>query len=149
VDGYEFTMTAASRNSAAYQRFLQTVEDAHPGGKIVVVTDNLSSHHSVATRTWLEDHPQITQVFIPVGAAWLNLQEGWWRIYDQGRPGRAVLRPPSRDRSRHHRGHRPAQRSCQALDVGTTSTPAPPAPPEVHLPPLGERSTRSAAEPAG
>ena len=74
-------MTAASRNSAAYQRFLHAVEQANPGGEIVVVTDNLSSHHSVATRTWLEDHPRITQVFIPVGAAWLNLQEGWWRIY--------------------------------------------------------------------
>lgn len=80
-DGHEFTMAARSRNSANYQRFLQMVEDAIPGGEIVVVTDNLSSHHSVATRTWLEDHPRIRPVFIPVGAAWLNLQEGWWRLF--------------------------------------------------------------------
>ena len=57
ADGQELTMTAVSRNSANYQRFLQTVEEANPGGEIVVVTDNLSSHHSVATRAWLEDHP--------------------------------------------------------------------------------------------
>ncbi|MFJ2272539.1 IS630 family transposase, partial [Streptomyces sp. NPDC087849] len=31
--------------------------------------------------TWLEDHPRIRHVFIPVGASWLNLQEGWWRIF--------------------------------------------------------------------
>jgi hypothetical protein len=26
------------------------------------------------------DHPRIPQVFIPTGACWLNLQEGWWRL---------------------------------------------------------------------
>jgi transposase len=80
-DGQEFTMTATSRNSAFYQRFLQLVEDANPVGDIYVITDNLSSHNSVSTRTWLEDHPRIKHVFIPVGACWLNLQEGWWRIF--------------------------------------------------------------------
>jgi hypothetical protein len=74
-------MTATSRNSAFYQQFLQLVEDANPVGDIYVITDNLSSHNSVSTRTWLEDHPRIRHVFIPVGACWLNLQEGWWRIF--------------------------------------------------------------------
>jgi hypothetical protein len=32
-------------------------------------------------RDWLEDHPRITQACIPVGAAWLNLIAGWWRIF--------------------------------------------------------------------
>nr|WP_285558864.1 hypothetical protein [Streptomyces hygroscopicus] len=35
----------------------------------------------MSTRTWLEDHPLIRHVFIPVGACWLNLQESWWRIF--------------------------------------------------------------------
>ncbi|SOE33699.1 hypothetical protein SAMN05442782_10766 [Streptomyces sp. OK228] len=60
-------MTATSRNSAFYQQFLQLVEDANPVGDIYVITDNLSSHNSVSTRTWLEDHPRIQHVFIPVG----------------------------------------------------------------------------------
>ncbi len=30
---------------------------------------------------WLAAHPRIQQAFIPVGAAWLNLIEGWWRIF--------------------------------------------------------------------
>ena len=46
-------MTAPSRNSVGYQRLLAAVEAANPAGTIVVVTDNLSSHTSVSTRTWL------------------------------------------------------------------------------------------------
>ncbi|MFI6495151.1 transposase [Streptomyces sp. NPDC050564] len=80
-DGQAITMTATSRNSAFYQRFLQLVEEANPAGDIYVITDNLSSHNSVSTRAWLEDHPRIKHVFIPVGACWLNLQEGWWRTF--------------------------------------------------------------------
>ena len=28
---------------------------------------------------WLDAHPRVHHVFIPKGACWLNLQEGWWR----------------------------------------------------------------------
>jgi hypothetical protein len=78
ADGTAVTMTAASRNSVCYQRFLQRLEDANPGeGDIWVIADNLSSHDSLATRTWLAEHPRIRHAFIPVGACWLNLQEAW------------------------------------------------------------------------
>ena len=81
ADGQAVTCTAASRNSVNYQRFLELVEAANQAGDILVITDNLSSHTSVATRTWLADHPRIRQVFIPKGACWLNLQEAWWRLF--------------------------------------------------------------------
>jgi len=81
ADGQAVTCTAASRNSVNDQRFLELVEAANPAGDILVITDNLSSHTSVATRTWLADHPRIRQVFIPKGACWLNLQEAWWRLF--------------------------------------------------------------------
>ena len=74
-------MCAPSRNSAVYQDFLQLDEQANPEGTIYVITDNLSSHDSKSTRAWLEDHPRIRHAFIPKGACWLNLQEGWWRIF--------------------------------------------------------------------
>ncbi|SNT35841.1 DDE superfamily endonuclease [Streptosporangium subroseum] len=80
-DGHEVTMTASCRNSANYQRFLQLIEEANPAREIVIVADNLSSHNSKSTREWLEEHPRISHAFIPVGACWLNLQEGWWRIF--------------------------------------------------------------------
>jgi len=80
-DGQAVTMTAASRNSVSYQKFLDRVEKANPRGQIVIITDNLSSHNSVSTRDWLAGHRRIEHAFIPVGACWLNLQEGWWRIF--------------------------------------------------------------------
>ena len=46
-----------------------------------MITDNLSSHSSLETRTWLEAHPRFHHVFIPTGACWLNLQEGWWWLF--------------------------------------------------------------------
>ena len=81
ADGQAVTMCASSRNSAFYQDFLQLEEQANPEGMIYVITDNLSSHDSKSTRAWLEDHPRIRHAFIPKGACWLNLQEGWWRIF--------------------------------------------------------------------
>jgi transposase len=80
-DGHAVTLTAPARNSAGYQQLLALVEAANPTGKIAVITDNLSSHASFSTRTWLAEHPRIRQVFIPVGACWLNLQEAWWRLF--------------------------------------------------------------------
>jgi hypothetical protein len=62
-DGQEVTMTAPSRNSVGYQRLLAAVEAANPAGTIMVITDNLSSHTSYSTRTWLADHPRIQHAF--------------------------------------------------------------------------------------
>jgi len=80
-DGQAVTLTAPSRNSVGYQQLLAAVETANPAGTIMVITDNLSSHTSFSTRAWLAEHPRIRQVFIPVGACWLNLQEAWWRLF--------------------------------------------------------------------
>ena len=80
-DGQAVTMCAPSRNSTSWQAFLARLEQANPTGAIAVITDNLSSHSSVATRAWPAGHPRIEQVFIPKGACWLNLQEAWWRIF--------------------------------------------------------------------
>jgi transposase len=46
-----------------------------------VITDKLTSHLSAETTSWLAEHRRIQQVFIPKGACWLNLQEGWWRLF--------------------------------------------------------------------
>jgi hypothetical protein len=80
-DGHEGTMTAPSRTSVNDQRFLGLREQANPAGTSMVITDNLSSHTSSSTRTWLADHPRIQHAFIPKRACWLNLQEGWWRLF--------------------------------------------------------------------
>ncbi|WP_344598921.1 transposase [Streptomyces violaceusniger] len=89
----------------------------------MVVTDNLSSHNSLATRAWLEDHPRIRHVFIPVGACWLNLQEGWWRIFRKAAlAGQSFAGPPEIDQATRP-GTSPAQRPSPAMIWGR---PAPP-----------------------
>ena len=119
ADGQAVTMCAPSRNSSYYQLFLQQVEDTSPHSQIVIITDNLSSHDSKATRAWLEDHPRIRHAFIPKGACWLNLQEGWWRIFRKTALARQSFADPGRDRPRHPGRYRPAQRPRPALDLGT------------------------------
>ena len=81
-----------------------------------MITDNLSSHTSVTTRTRLVDHPRIRQVFIPKGACWLNLQEAWWRLFAARRwPANASPTPP---RSHWLPGSRAAS-STSAPDRGS------------------------------
>lgn len=133
--GQELTMTAPSRKRLNYQRFLQAVEEAIPGGEIVVVTGTLSSHHSISTRTWLEDHPRITHAFIPIRATWWNLQEGWWRLFHRPALAGQSLAGPVRDRDRHGPGHRPARHPRPLPGLGAATATAPQATPEVHPPP--------------
>ncbi len=112
-DGQAVTLAAPSRNSVGYQQLLAAVEATNPDGAIMVITDNLSSHSSVSTRTWLIDHPRIQHAFIPTGACWLNLQEGWWRLFRREACG---------DHPRHRGGDLPAQRPCPPMGVGPPTT---------------------------
>jgi hypothetical protein len=74
-------MTAPSRNSIGYQRLLAAVEAANPGG------DHHGDHRQPVQPHQLFDpclagrppaHPAHLH---PQGACWLNLQEGWWRLF--------------------------------------------------------------------
>jgi len=80
-DGQAVTLTTRSRNTAGYLRLLDAVDAANPDGDLYLITDNLSSHKSPPVAAWLAAHPRVRQVFIPVGACWLNLQEAWWRLF--------------------------------------------------------------------
>jgi transposase len=59
-----------------YIALLADIGADNPKGDIFIITDNLSSHNSLETRTWLVGHPRLHQVFIPTGACWLNLSGG-------------------------------------------------------------------------
>lgn len=80
-DGQEVTLTAPSRNTAGYLRLLDAIDEADPTGDLYLIADNLSSHKSAPIQAWLAAHPRVQQVFLPKGACWLNLQEGWWRLF--------------------------------------------------------------------
>lgn len=66
-DGEELTKCAASRYSKGSIALLSDIEADNPSGDIFIISDNLSSHSSWETRTWLEGHPRIHHVFIPTG----------------------------------------------------------------------------------
>jgi hypothetical protein len=80
-DGQALTQTAPARNTAGYLALLQTLAQAFPHGDLYLIADNLASHLSGPIRDWLAGHPRIQHAFIPVGAAWLNLIAGWWRLF--------------------------------------------------------------------
>lgn len=80
-DGKELTSCAVSRNSTNYISLLAAIEADNPIGDIFIITDNLSSHNSAQTRAWMVEHLRLHHVFIPKGACWLNLQEGWGRLF--------------------------------------------------------------------
>jgi transposase len=79
-DGHVLTQTTASRNTAGYLERLRAIARANPTGERSLIADNLSRHLSGPIRDGLAAHPRLHQAFIPVGAAWLNLIEGWWRV---------------------------------------------------------------------
>jgi hypothetical protein len=64
-----------------YLALLEALDQAYSHGSLYLVADNLASHRSGPIRDWLATHPRIQHAFIPVGAAWLNLIERWWRIF--------------------------------------------------------------------
>ena len=68
------------RDSFSFTAFMDQVDWWIPEGEVQVVIDNLSIHSSVATLLWNMGHPRFYFHFLPKGAAWLNLIEGWWRI---------------------------------------------------------------------
>ena len=80
-EGQVLTQTAPARNTAGYLALLAAVAPANPAGDLYLIADNLSSHTSRPIQDWLAAHPQVHPVPIPVGASWLNLLEGWWRIF--------------------------------------------------------------------
>ena len=79
-EGQEVTLTARARHTAGDVRLPDAVEQAHPTGDLSRITASLARHTSPPVREWRDAHPRVRQVFLPTGACWLNLPEGWWRL---------------------------------------------------------------------
>ncbi|CCF85354.1 transposase [Nitrolancea hollandica Lb] len=80
-DGQALTQTALARNTAGFKALLDAVEQANPDGDLYLIADNLSSHKSAPIQAWLMEHPRVHIEPLPTGACWLNLIEGWWRLF--------------------------------------------------------------------
>lgn len=80
-DGQALTRTAPSRNTVGFTMLLNAVEQANPDGELYLIADNLASQRSAPIQEWLTTHPRVQMVPLPVGACWLKLIEGWWRLF--------------------------------------------------------------------
>jgi len=67
------------RDSASYIQLLEQMVNEFPAERWLIITDNLSTHHSRETRLGLTAWPEIQTLFIPKYACWLNLIEPWWK----------------------------------------------------------------------
>jgi len=67
------------RDSASHIHLLEQVIAEFPADRLLIVEDNLSTHHSRQTQLALLAWPDIQVLFIPTYACWLNLIEPWWK----------------------------------------------------------------------
>ncbi len=95
-----------------------------------------SSHNSLSTRARLEDHPRIRHAFIPVGACWLNLQEGWWRIFRKASLAGQSFASPDEITQATRLAKPPSSTHVPTLDLRQTTPANPPAPTPICVPPL-------------
>ncbi|MFD0906163.1 IS630 family transposase [Actinomadura sediminis] len=66
---------------AEYTRMLQAAHQQLPGGKIVLVWDNLGVHHSKAMRAFIDAHADwLTVFYLPAYAPELNPAETVWSL---------------------------------------------------------------------
>jgi hypothetical protein len=79
--GEGFLFYGDRRDSINFTTFMDQVEQWIPQGDVHLVIDNLSIHASVQSLRWNFGHRRFYCHFLPTGAAWLNLIEGWWRFW--------------------------------------------------------------------
>jgi len=73
-----FVLTG-KRDCASHIQLLEEVIQTFPADRLLIIEDNLSSHHSRDTRIALTAWPEIQILFLPKYACWLNLIEPWWK----------------------------------------------------------------------
>ena len=49
-------------------------------GRLVIITDNISTRTGAEARSWLSFHPRVEFVFTPKHGSWLNQVEIWFGI---------------------------------------------------------------------
>ena len=84
LGGYDVSQEATfilstKRDSASHIKLLEKVIQTFPANRLLIVEDNLSSHHSRETRIALASRPEIQILLLPKYACWLNLIEPWWK----------------------------------------------------------------------
>ena len=70
---------SSKRDSASHIQLLEKVIQTFPADRLLIIEDNLSTHHRRDTKIALAAWPDIQILFLPKYACWLNLIEPWWK----------------------------------------------------------------------
>ena len=70
---------STKRDSASHIQHLEKIIQTFPADGLLIIEDNLSTHHSRDTKIALASWPEIQILFLPKYACWLNLIEPWWK----------------------------------------------------------------------
>src|SRR3990167_1372455 len=70
-------------NSASTIRLFRKLAGQQPTGKIYLILDNASHHHSRVVKLWSKKHRRFKLVFLPPYSPNLNLIERLWRFFHQ------------------------------------------------------------------
>lgn len=85
TDGQALTMTASSRKASSTSGFCNRsgtpTRPVRSGSSPTLVQPQQPVHLELA-----RGRPRTHHAFIPVDACWLNLEEGWWRIFRKVAP---------------------------------------------------------------
>jgi len=78
--GLSLTYCASRRDSLHFTLFLEQVVACWADRPLFIILDNLSIHRSLDVLLWATAHPQVSFLFQPTYAPWLNLIEPWWKM---------------------------------------------------------------------
>jgi transposase len=93
LDGTVIGRNMQRHRHQEFIRFLNAVEGAVPGGKVIhVIIDNYATHKHPKVRAWLDRHPRWTFHFTPTSCSWLNAVEGFFAKLSRRRLKRGVFR---------------------------------------------------------
>jgi transposase len=70
----------SDRSIAYVLAFLDHLVRFYRRGRLVIITDNISTRTGAAARAWLDRHPRVRFVFTPKHSSWLNQVEIWFGV---------------------------------------------------------------------
>lgn len=77
-DGRSVFRTSHKANSESFLNVLRAV--SYQIGKAVILEDNASYHRSKKVTDWLDKHPEIKLIYLPVGCPFMNIIESVWAL---------------------------------------------------------------------
>jgi transposase len=78
--GKVITRVERNRKTPRVIAFLERLCAAYPRGRLVIITDNISTRTGRIAQQWLARHPRVRFVFTPKHGSWLNQVEIWLSI---------------------------------------------------------------------